>query len=56
MRLKFWNVYRRVGASDWVFIDRFYWRIRADECIDSHKIIDKNYSTDKIIEYKTEYD
>jgi len=54
-RLKFWNVYRRANGGDWVFLDRFYWRVRVDECIDSHKKIDETYKRSKI-EYKFEYE
>ena len=55
MNLKTWHVYRSVANGDWVYLDRFYWRIKALDCVDSHKIIDENFSNQKI-DYKIEYE
>jgi len=51
MRLKFWNVHRRINKGAWVYLDRFYWRVRADECVDGQKKLDKTNN----VEYKIEY-
>lgn len=56
MRLKFWHVYTTIDKSDWIYLDRFYWKIRAHEFIDSHKIIDETYMNEYSIKYKMVYE
>ena len=54
MRAKFWHVFRRVNNGDWVYLDRFYWLIKAGDCIDGHKIIDETYKRNNV-EYQMKY-
>lgn len=56
MRLKFWHVYTMVDKSDWIYLERFYWELRAHEFIDSHKIIDETYMNEYSIKYKMVYE